>query len=300
MSRGLGKVERSTLELLESWSGSATLESVRWKLFERSSRANDATGDLPMKWDSAVRRSVSSLKKKGYLDVKKERLASLQECVEHFPNKTFKATLRTLRLKLLPVIAQWDAEGPGVPKHYSESENEEYFVRKIEEVDKLSFEHHWHGIEPQLRTLFARTGAQELLLLVGKARQLLGFPGAEVQYSLTTLASQCCELECVSKALARRLHACADIFFPQSVSGQLKLKSLIYGLCDVPGKGTAGRCKLRGRTLRELHRRSRDFIEQMDGYRPRRSPYPEPTFDPEIHSLFDVKVFEEFHFLSMR
>lgn len=306
MSKGHGALQRRIISLVRESASFHTIESLRWKVFEEDgAERSEAVERLSSSANTSFSRSILKLQQNGQLFVEKRPLSSIEECVSYYPGKTLDVRVRRLRQQLLPALLEWTTDRSGAGPRYGVSSNEEYHLNG--NPDKVqSLRQQWKVIEKTVRHAFLETGDQSWLELICRVRFLIGNsnlkPVNGVSWSVAQLVNACLAQSPSNPGLADRLREFSNNVLPKEESESLKFKSLIHTFTEIPNRGD---CRLKYETCEELLKRRPDVVEQLSGYQPRpksnwfnQSPPDVRRFGPEIHRLFDKKVFEEFQFLK--
>jgi hypothetical protein len=300
MSKGLGKIEKKILVDLTQ-QGETTAESLRWSCFE-ATEGYESGMDLSDSMSASFRSALRSLKEKNLVIVGERALQNFDECVQHYPGKTLRGKVRTLRMALLPSLRQW------VNARYSLADNEAYHAHELTEEEKLWLSDRWHRLEPGIRSEFNESSNNDLLLLIAQARFRFTGQGCDTKQSLGDLIGKSSIL--LRSEQVQSLESLYARFLPLEARNLLALKSLIYQFVEPPGKNRGSMkhaLKLRDDTIQYLHKseQTRNFIISLPGYKPGGEPFirswlaPKTTFDESMHDLFDLKVFEQFNFVRL-
>jgi hypothetical protein len=262
MSRGLGKLQRDIIHYIETCRASTTYESLRWALLEqkrhpvtRSSPNADPCG-MPGSWNSSLTRALDGLVRHGSerVIIERRRLASMDEFVEHYPGKTLVAKTRKLRINLLPALAQIARTGEH-PIHFSQADNERWFVEN-QLRDKLAdFQRAWNAIEPELMTHLPRLAGEDqarLFLLIARAKSLFERAPLECRRSIDECLGPLSAHGALPPAILKRISEFSESVLPPDQIGFLRLKSIIGSFVSIPATGSG--CHLKDETLDALER----------------------------------------------
>jgi hypothetical protein len=299
MSRGIGNLQKLILAYVAEAGGPVTVESMRWQLYEQSNKPVLAEDFLPAKWNTSFARAVSNLasESRSLLRVRKRSLASLEECIAHYPGKTLQASVRQLRRDLLPALREWTQEKDGPWPHYNLSQNEDYFMKRVVPERAKRLRKEWMHLEALMRPLFVPTGSEKLFLLIVKGRSL--FQEAEVKShrSFTEMVDRCCKGDTLPAIIASQLRAFASDFLSATATGSLQLKSFVHEFAHVP---RLGQCSLREDTVSALHRLRKSVVESLPGFQPvTHNWFREPKHSVALHKLFDQTIFQKFNFVRI-
>lgn len=302
MSRGPGIIQKSIIgHVRENGEGTLTVETMRWALYDKlKEKALAPDGSLPTAWNTAFSRAVERLAAppRSQLVVNRRPLASLEECVQHYPGKTLLVATRRLRLELLPSLKDF-VEQNHQPPRYSAASNEEYHIEQLPRQDRKAFEQEWKRLVAELKQAFAVSDDDTLLSLIVKGKSLFEEKSTlSERRSFLELSSACCRSGMLSEGLSDRLRRFTERFLPANTAGSLRLKSYIH-LFALPSRN--GRYSLKERTIQELRRRNKAFVESLPGFKPVDSQrrYRKPQHSPMLHKLFDQTVFQDFRFIHL-
>jgi hypothetical protein len=306
MSKGHGALQRRIITQVREAPSFHTIESLRWKFFEEDlSERSQAVERLSTSANTSFLRSALKLEQSGQIIVEKRPLSSLQECVHHYPSKTLDARVRWMRQHLLPALVEWVTDKSGAGPRYGESSNEEYHINENpEKVQTIGRQ--WTDIEKAVRHAFLETGDQPWLELICRVRFLLGMsnlkPVNGASWSVAQLVNACLAQSRSNQSLGDRLREFSNHVLPKEESESLKFKSLIHTFTEIPHRRE---CRLKYETCEELLKRRPEIVRQLSGFREppesrwlRQFPREVKHYGPEIHKLFDKKVFEDFQFLK--
>ncbi len=298
MSRGLGELQREISKYVGESAEPVTVEFMRWSLYERLGKPRiPEDGALPNEWNTSFSRAVNSLVSRSnpLLQIEKRRLASLEECVMHYPGKTLLAATRRLRTTLLPALLEWTREKLGAAPHYNTAENEQYLVEHLPQDRVRCLRVKWMRLESLMQPSFARSGGDDLLLLFAKGGAL--FRGIEIRsrHSFAELVRTCCVGGDLPSGVVGELRRFATDFLSPATAGSLKLKSFVHEFAHVPPRG---QCSLCESTKEALHRLRKPFVELLAGFRPAENKcLRNPHYSDAMDKLFDQTVFQRFKFV---
>lgn len=296
MSRGHGELQRAVISHIQSATSPLTVESLRWELYEKLEKPEvPAGGELPGKWNTSFVRAVKKVAAdpRRFFAIERRRLKSLDECISHYPGKSLQVDVRHHREKLLPALLEWTQDKHGASPHYSEGENEIYYVNRLSQNRRDWLRQEWTKLEALIRPTFAELASEHLLLLFLKARALFQGLNAKSPFSFAAMV----ELSCndLPATVAEQLRAFAKKFVSDTNAGALKLQSFVHEFANVPRHG---QCSLRKDTLEALHRLRPQFIEALPGFDPGHGRFMrEPKYPDALHKLFDQTVFQKFQFI---
>src|SRR5438132_841003 len=163
MSRGPGILQDSILRALATGAAeSMTAEMLRWSVYEHVNSRLAARTSLPTAWNTSFQRAASGLANQGRIKVTPRRLRTFTECVQHYPGKTLKSDLRSLRLTFLPVLLEWTAEAGGLYPKYDDAANELHHLRLLrrDRAKIACFKTKWAEIEERLRPIYGSATAR--------------------------------------------------------------------------------------------------------------------------------------------
>lgn len=296
MSRGHGELQRTIISHVQGAPTGLTVESMRWDLYEKLEKPMvPAGGELPPKWNTSFARAVKRIAAdpRKFFGIERRRLKSLDECLSHYPGKSLRADVRHHRQELLPALVEWTQEKYGASPHYSEGENELYYVARLSETRRDWLRQEWTRLETLIRPTFAESASEHLLLLFLKARALFQGLNAKSPFSFAAMVRESCEE--LPKAVAEQLETFAEKFVSDTSAGALKLQSFVHEFASVPRHG---QCSLRRDTLEALHRLRPKFVEALPGFNSGRTRWAqEPKYPDALHKLFDQTVFQKFQFI---
>ena len=223
MSRGLGQLQRAIVGCVGEAAEPATVESMRWAVYERMKKPPIAiNGDLPSEWNTSFGRAINNLasESRSLLVIEKRHMASLEECIVHYPGKTLQAPVRRLRQELLPALYEWTQEKYGASPHYSAADNEEYFLKRVS-ADRVNLlRREWVRLESLMRPSFTSLGPDDLFLLFAKGRSL--FQGIDVtsRCSFAEMVQRCCRSDILPEPVANQLRAFSGRFLSATAAGR--------------------------------------------------------------------------------
>jgi hypothetical protein len=275
---------------------------MRWALFEPVKGLPLPSDGLPGPWNSSFTRAVHELAEepRHLLEIERRPLASLEECVEHFPNKTLDGMTRAVRVELLPALLEWtnDESGPG--PHYSAASNEEYHINRFDRDQRREVRQQWLAIEDALVTLHASIRTADLFHLIAKGKALFTKSTLQDRNSFAYYLQACNDQKQLPAELSERLRRFAESVLPLAQVGFLKLKSYIHAFAHLPSRGAFS---LKPPTIEALHSKRKAFVESLPGFEApsesRRRFGGEPTHSDRLLHLFDKTVFQEFQFLRL-
>lgn len=302
MSRGPGKLQAAIIEHVRASEAPTTLETMRWVLYEPVKGRPVPVDELPGTWNSSFTRAVHELaaEPRLMLEIERRPLASLEECVEHFPNKTLDRAARDARLALLPALLEWanDKHGPG--PHYSAASNEEYHVNRFEPEERRTISRDWLALEDDLVTVHAKNRTNELFHLIAKGRSLFTKTSLQDRTSFAYYLQMCKELGQLPDDLSARLRQFTESVLPPTQAGFLRLKSFIHSFASLPSRGPF---TLKQPTMDALHERRKAFVEALPGFVPpsdasRRFGYG-PKHSDQLRYLLDKSALQAFQFVRL-
>jgi hypothetical protein len=322
MSRGIGRLQRAILDYLDRHPQPRTFESLRWVLWVSAepgaaptrlhAGVPEASSEkLPTAWNTSLGRALKALAGQGCraIALEKRHLTTLDEFVEHFPNKTLLRRVRSLRLELLSALAAW-ARATLVPR-YKPGSSEWFYLQGRAPEELARFRQRWYALAPKLIALLPGREGEEgnrLFLLTAKGKSLFEeLPIESRCSSFAQLLQPCLEAGLLPAPLDREMVALAEEFLPGTEAGFLSLKSHLHAMVHAHRHG---RCELRDETLDYLDRAYPEVVRSLPGYRP--APADDPPADrfsfgswraraehsEQIHALIDHTVFQKFLFIS--
>jgi hypothetical protein len=307
MSRGIGKLQRDILDYVNREyknTKNIAYETMRWSLYDRfNNQPIPSKGTLPNKWDNSLKRAIIKLSSepRKLLFLEKRRLSCLEECIAHYPGKTFQMEIRQLRLNLLPALLEWTQEENGARPHHNVAANEKYQVKQLLLNDKNSpLPNEWRRLESLLRPIYGRLvlNSDDLFILLVKGNFLFRNLNVDSSASFTETLQKCCDNGLVKGDVASQLRTFSNKFFPPHAAGSLKLKSLMHRFADIRSRG---RCSLNQATLEALYRLRKNYVESLPDFQPANTDVwsLEPMKCNILHKLFDHTVFQKFNFVHL-
>jgi hypothetical protein len=315
MSRGLGQLQRTICDYLAATQAPASYETLRWELFEQrqqtDGRARLRNGRLPATLNTSLKRALVGLAEAdtGRVTLETRHLASMQEFVCHYPGKSLIASVRKLRLDLLPALAASVETNKQQPSH-SAAGNEDYYRKNYSVEQWAAFQQRWANLEPELIGQLARLSGEDrntLFLLIARAKSLFEAAPLACDRSIAEGVRPLTERAALPPALAKKLAAFSASLLPPEQSGFLRVKSCIRTFAEIPRTGS--HYELRPETLNQLEDACPQVVSKLPGYQRRdRSKKRSPvwimmrpvlcsTYGPEIHALLDKTVFAKFVFI---
>ena len=273
---------------------------MRWALYEPVKGRPIPKDGLPGPWNSSFTRAIHELASEPRLILKIERrpLKSLEECVEHFPNKTLDGMTRDVRLVLLPALLEWtNGDGPG--PHYSAASNEQYHLNKFDPEQRRVVQRQWQALEGDLVTLHAGNRTNKLFHLIAKGKSLFTKSSLQDPNSFASYLQACDEAALLPPALSGRLFGFTESVLPPAQAEFLKFKSYIHAFANLPSRGPFS---LKNPTMEALYERRKPFVESLHGFEQPRHPMGyvlEPTHSDHLRYLFDNTVFQKFQFVRL-
>ena len=312
MSRGLGSVQRAIVAHVLACRVPTTVETVRWALWDKSLKLSKrGLCDLPKAWNSSIDRAVRSLTGNagGPVQLIRRRLASIDEVIEHYPNKTFGAKMRALRAALLPALVNWVNDGRGT--RYSVNDNEAFHRQRLSSKTMLKVQRRWIQLQPALiRCLPALTEEQQqpLFLLIAKGKSLFEKEemGIRVSVAFRECGDSCAKAKCLPNALQDQINDLVRILLPAEESGPLRVKSYIHSFADVPRHR---RPRLKQDALEFLEEARGDIVRRLEGYEkpeppqdgwPRANREQSSRHSDLLTGMIDQSVFSRFRFIQPR
>jgi hypothetical protein len=251
-------------------------------------------------------RALKALEKDRRVEIVRRRLESLEECVEHYQGKTFSGAVRRLRRELLPVLLRWTQDGDAYPK-YNPADNEKFYLASLPQEDRQALRVIWLRLEPQLMALLpeaARAQRNTLFQLVAKGKAIFELQELDCRGALVEHVLRCYEAQLLPELLAAEVKAFADRMLPAATAGHLRLKGYIHQFANVPQyRG----CSLKEKTVEYLDKARPDIVRSLPGYVAPEKPADrrlyfysrEAQHSPQLHTLIDQTVFQNFHFLRV-
>jgi hypothetical protein len=304
MSRGYGRHQKAVLDHLSRLSAPTTFETIRWHLWEDAAEHATAGQDLPNKWNTAVMRAVKGLEKDERVTIDRRRLVSLEECVQHYPNKTLSGAARRLRQQLLPVLLRWTQDGKVFPR-YNLAANEKFHLQSLAPDARKALRADWLRLERRLVALLASPGRARrnaVFQLIAKGKSIFEIEELECPGAFVEHARRCAERQCLPGPLAAEMAAFSEAILPPTDAGHLRLKGYIHELVAVPRHRG---CSLKKKTVEYLAEMCPAVVEKLPDYVPAEKPTDRRLFkreakhSPQLYGLFDQTVFQTFHFLQL-
>lgn len=263
MSARIGHHQRSILVALRDCRSATTFESLRWTLWKAEHPDGGELPDLPTKRDTSIKRALDGLVEKGHVQINSRPLASLNECVEHFPQKTLSTELRQLRRQLIPVLFEW----PDAYPRYTSAENERFHLKSISENVRNELLRRWCCLEPKLIVLLHQCEQpirNQLFLLIAKGKALFETSDLDSRRSFGELAVQLLQTGVCSPEVERMIRDLNENLLESNEAGFLRLKSVIHSVANVPVHGRDW--SLKTQTVEYLESRCHDVLSSLPGY----------------------------------
>lgn len=223
MSRGHGSVQS---EVLRQWAGkTVSVNQVLWSFVQN--------GDLEKKVEVSVRRALDTLAKDGEVTIEKRLLASAEEVVDHYPWRTSAASVKDMRQRLLPHVAEYKPD-----KSFTTADNEDFDMRG-DPARRDAARKGWVRVEKALLQELGPASVpvrREIVALLARGYDLfegsLGISSSRGFTGLVALtASQ------LSKPVGEMLETFASEAFPQERAKRLRLQSWIGARISMPSTG---------------------------------------------------------------
>jgi hypothetical protein len=157
MSSGLGSLQKQILETLKNHNSIVFQRTLLWQIacdrdeIEITGQLcpDIETGKLKKSFMENFRRAVQRLGETGRIEIKDERLTSLEVAFEYFPNQTSDLEIYHLRKRLLPTVRDYIIEKK--PKRFWHSEIEENQISKIRKAEQFTkARRNWKRIQKEI------------------------------------------------------------------------------------------------------------------------------------------------------
>lgn len=317
VSRGLGNLQRLILDGIESSPGRFD-GILRWELAKRSGAIHD--DELKWAFYSGFQRALGSLSQlpRPHLRIERRRLRSMDELVELYPHKTRSSTIRTLRLKILPLLR--DSVASTRPRFDSIESERHVFENSIPTFDapataRMEWEDGqktWHSVDELIGGLF-RTGTDcrpELLVeLLTKGRELFDpRSGFRLEKSLMRILRDL-KFEAARDprvpAIVEMVKSLVDRWIPERGRAGARITAKLYRLVSFPRHGDAS---LHDQVKLDLWLQHRRLITRLPGHQDRGGrPGPKgtaivmvgdpPKYSPLLDRIIQRDVLQDFVFL---
>jgi len=316
MSRGIGAKQSAILQYLADHGGSSTLETVRWGLWDGAhpppAGILDATGELSASWNTSLSRAAKGLTEAEpqRIAVTKRKLLSLEEFLEHYPNKTLSHRNRYLRRQLLPVLLS--DNNPQFRSQYTRAGNESYNIQQRESAPVvLKAGKIWRRIEPYLFGQLSATDGDArnaLFRLLAKGKEIFLSDELSARSGFVDYADAVKATGVLSADLIRAIDEICDLVLPKEREYHLNLKSKLYSVVDFGSRGHAS--SLKPESIVWLNGECGGLLSQLDGYKaPQRRKEQDDGWMmlfsrervecPELKRLIDATALRPFSFVEL-
>ncbi len=294
MSRGHGEMQQLLLKILERHKNGVPLPTLIWMAAADDEGVSD-NDDMPAETYKRLHAAARRLRRSGskpMVVARKQRIASLDELVRLYPDRTKDSTVRQLRRTLLPLISDYAAHHDTRRRQRSAVSVEEWALRDhlSDDAIRQRFAKAWSALEreivrrfPRFRTR-ARTSALELLV---RGNELAG--GSAHVTAGVTLSAAISHMRAVAGRRNKRLLAVLDnmkAHLPVRRLQRADLKAVLRSVVHLD-KGQPVRLK---QTFKQFLRDNvPDVLTTLPGHFERQAdvPWLEPeiTFDPVLDRL---------------
>jgi hypothetical protein len=310
MSRGLGEFQRLVLGAVREPKSAVSAGRLCWDIAERKGAVDLGPelgpgvrkGTLQRTYYKEFRRAFAALIARGEIRLTSRNLISPEDIVEHYPYKTLKNEVRTVRHQVLPELVTI-----ATSNSFDSAEIESRLLQKMSPSDLAEYQARWAEME----NVFWRVGndpsARMLIIGLVMAGRRCFQLGGELAYQLR--ASSGGALSSWIKSVEGHLDPATmtsldDLYcsaFPLEGQRQLNTKGWLFSLVDFSRRTVPD---VNRETLERLLQRMPDLVTGLPGFArgrvARRGLLEEdrPTEFPSLlRRLFDRNIFEPVEFV---
>lgn len=267
MSRGPGALQREILRVVGRHAGRALSRGeVQWELAE-AGPGRITSGAEPQLTDAFYKsfsRAWGALRDARQIEPVAVPLRNADEAELHYPHKTRSATLRAMRIRLLPPLLRYAV---GQPPVFSPQELERRARQRAEEAeDALERRQLWDRIETRLITIAGDpTTRAWALMVIAKGRSLY-VPNARMGTGATHEELLRLVPSSVPVDVASDLRRLFQLEYPPDRVAMWRFKAILYRVVRFHRDGD-GKPQLKPDAARVLYDHDPAYVSSLPGFR---------------------------------